>query len=144
MYVGTKPERPTARSLLTNAVDRDSGPEDIAQAVDRAFAALLVGLGRWVGDDSARVLLERSLDETRTRHPWLVGVRVVPEAHRCLAGLDERIAGLSGPQVAEGLEELLTELIGLLSKFIGNDLALRIVVRAWPAGPPAAERGEPR
>jgi hypothetical protein len=144
MIVASKPERSTAHALLDNAVAPDASPEEVALSVDRAFAQLLVGLGRWVGDESARVLLERAVDEARARHPWLTGVRVVPVAGRCLAGLDERIDGVSAVDVSDALEELLAELIRLLARFIGDDLALRIVIRGWPAGTPASTEGESR
>ncbi len=144
MIVASKPERATAHALLGNAVVSGAPPQEIAVSIDRAFAQLLVGLGRWVGDESARVLLERAVDEARARRPWLTGLRVAPTAGRCLAGLDERIDGLSADELVGSMEELLEELIRLLARFIGDDLALRIVVRGWPAGPLAGTEGDSR
>ncbi|MDP2305601.1 MAG: hypothetical protein Q8P18_06210 [Pseudomonadota bacterium] len=144
MNVGKKIERQNARSLLAQAIAPDAAPLDVARSVDVAFAHLLVSLGRWVGDESARVLLARAVDETRPQRAWLAGIRVTLGEGRCFVGLDERVEALAPTELAETMEELLVVLIELLAKFIGNDLALRIVIRGWPSGPPAAKEGESR
>lgn len=56
---GTKLERTAARPLTGKAAA--SGEPPLALTLDAAFARPLVDLARWVGGESARVLLERAI-----------------------------------------------------------------------------------
>lgn len=129
-------------ALVGNILEADADPRANCIAADRAFAQLLGNLARWVGDDGARVLLERAVDVTRVAHPWLAGVRVEVKDGRCLEGLESRIDGITGAEVEQTMAVLLTDLVELLAKFIGRDLAARIVIRGWPAAPAAVRAGE--
>ncbi len=130
-------------ALFGNILPSGAGPHEICLAADGAFFALLGNLARWVGDEGARILMERALDDVRAGgHPWLAGVRVHPSDGRCLEGFASRVEGRSAEEVSGAMEMLLTSLVSLLAKFIGNDLATRIVIRGWPAGPPVVRNGE--
>jgi hypothetical protein len=81
-----------------------------------------------VGPAGFDVLLARALVLARRAHPVLSGVTA--GAGGTLAGLDDstrdRVA------LAEGGMAIVTEFIELLITLIGEDLAVRLVVGAWP------------
>lgn len=46
-------------------------PEDLIAPAERICAQLRTGLGRWIGADGYRALLDRAISQTRAAHPVL-------------------------------------------------------------------------
>jgi hypothetical protein len=91
-------------------------------------------LGKLVGAAGFDVLLARSVRLAAREHATLAGVSSSPGGH---------LAGLPAPvtERTQCVLIVLSHLLELLMKFIGEDLATRVVRDAWPW---AADEGETR
>ena len=85
---------------------------------------LRAGLGRWIGTDGYRTLLDRALELVRVDHPALGGLS-------CMGGDEPAITAAVGThgaaQVAAGMVAWVTGLIELLGGIIGDEMAVRLV-----------------
>ncbi len=113
-----------AQRLWARAAGDSSAPEEIAAAAARIGNELRAGLGRWIGADGYRTLLDRALGLARAEHPALGG----------LAGLggDEplttaAVRAQGADPVAAGLVAMVAALVELLGRIIGEDMAVHLV-----------------
>jgi len=113
-----------ARRLWARAAGDTSVPEEIAAAAERMCTQLRAELGRWIGAEGYRALLDRALGLARAEHPALGDFS-------CLGG-DEpgtiaavRAHGAGG--VTAGVVELVAALMELLGRIIGEEMAVRLV-----------------
>jgi hypothetical protein len=130
--------RKTAGQLL--AYEAGAGkPSDVnIPAAIRVCEKLRRPLSTLAGSTGFRALLGRALTLAKAQDPHLGGARVQP---------DGSLEGLSEPRNNEdgqGGVELIAQLLGLLSAFIGPDLTMRLVADVWPDLPvfKAEEDGE--
>lgn len=113
-----------ARRLWAQAAGATSGPEEVSAAVERTCSHLRVELGRWIGVEGHRMLLYRALDLTRAEHPALDGLSCLGgDGTQTMAAV--RVHGAA--QVAGGMVALVTTLIELLGRIIGEDMAMHLV-----------------
>jgi hypothetical protein len=115
-------------------------PEGSVAAAERIFASLRARLGRWIGGDAFDALLDRAIAGARGAHPILQGVRWAPgtEASR-LSGLDPHDAAVTQASVSSAVIAILDELTALLGRFIGEDLAERLVLEGWERAAPGED-----
>lgn len=100
-------------------------PEDFyAGGKLRPHLAALMGAGGF------RALLSRALALTNTEVTGLRAVQV--KADGSLEGTEALPAQLSGVELLEGRVVLLSQVLGLLVAFIGEDLTVRLVRDVWP------------
>ena len=118
--------------------DADSA-ERVAAAADRASAALCTGLTRWIGRDGYHGLLLRAVDEVRPGHPWMARLRC--EEGR-LTGLTAATRGQAPAAIRAGMLALIVALARVLGRITGEEMAIRLMERAWAAGEPQAAREE--
>jgi hypothetical protein len=116
----------TARRLWVRAAGNGRAPEEVAAAAESMCTQLRVGLGRWIGAEGYRALLERALELARAEHPALGGLS-------CLGG-DELVTSAAvraygSREVAAGFVGLVAVLIELLGRIIGDEMALRLVAQ---------------
>lgn len=116
--------------------------EATAAAAEPLVVALRARLGRWIGGDAFDTLLERALANARREHAVLRDVRWQPDAQPRLAGLAAASAAHSSDEVRAGLVAILDGLASLLGRFIGDDLAARLLVQD-AEGPDGGPEGEP-
>ena len=107
----------------------DAGaPEEIAAAAEQGCARLRAVLTRWIGSEGYRALVDRALAQARAAHPAIAGLR-------CQAGDVQGVAvavgGHSAAEVREGILALVAQLVDLLSRLIGEEMAVRLVEQAW-------------
>lgn len=107
----------------------DAGaPEEMAVAAEQGCARLRAVLTRWIGADGYRALVDRALEQARAGHPAIAGLQ-------CQAGEVQGVAAAVGlhsaAEVREGVLALVALLIDLLSRFIGEEMATRLVEQAW-------------
>ena len=129
-------ERP-AHELAHHILARELSPGDpitavmVAQAAERAFQRLSDNLMRWVGAEGTHALFTRALTLAQAQNPAL---RTVPPPARSALFLDEFAKAHDGDAraVTEGVVLILTALIELLSRLVGNDLAVRLVRETAP------------
>jgi hypothetical protein len=130
-----------ARQLWANEGLDAGAPEEMAAAAEEGCARLRAGLTRWIGSDGYRALVDRALQQARAVHPALAGLQ-------CQAGDVQGVAAVVGvhgaAEVREGILALVALLIDLLSRLIGEEMAMRLVEQAWtgsgrPTGGAATE-----
>lgn len=104
-----------------------SSAVDTAHAAERAFQGVSGNLTRWVGPDATHALFARALVLAQRQSPAL---HAVPPPTRSALLLDA-VAAHGGPHdntaVIDATGMILTTLIELLGRLIGDDLAVRLV-----------------
>lgn len=113
-----------ARRLWARAVGDTAAPGDVAAAAERTCTQLRTELGRWIGADGYRALVDRALGLARAEHPALGDLP-------CLGGNQPATTAVvrahGAGAVAAGLVALVAALIELLGRIIGDEMALRLV-----------------
>ena len=116
----------TARRLWARAGGDGGAPEEVGAAADRLCAQLRAGLGRWIGAEGYRALLERALELARPEHPALGGLS-------CLGGdgslTTAAVRAHGAGETAASFVALVAKLIELLGRIIGVEMALRLVAQ---------------
>jgi len=102
-----------------------------ADAAGRVWQKLRQHLARSIGPAGFDALLRRALALAKTEFPSLQAIRT--EADGRLMGLREVVQ--TAEESSSGLAAVLAHFLGLLSTFIGEDLALRLVGEVWPDVP---------
>jgi hypothetical protein len=118
------PATDAARGLWARVAGETNAPEEVAAAAERMCTQLRTELGRWIGTDGYRTLLDRAFGLTRAEHPVLVGLS-------CLGG-DEPVTttavrSFGAAQVADAMVALVAALIELLGHIIGEEMAVHLV-----------------
>ena len=123
---GTTPKfRNFAASLLAQESKGGKSP-----ALFLVCEKLRPHLSTLMGSAGFRALLTRALVLALPEMPWLQAAHV--KADGALGGLDELEAQIGAKEFAGGSVELLAQLFGLLTAFIGENLTLRLLREAWP------------
>ncbi len=137
------PEGPTSsvgRRIVAADIPAGSSPGVTAEAASRILLALRARLGRWIGVDAFDALLERAL--SGARGGALAGVRWAPGSAPPLTGLDDAGSTPDAEALRDAVAATLDELTALLGRFIGDDLATRLVLHDWE-GRPSDPEGNP-
>lgn len=129
------PTAATASRLWPAEAPGADTPEALAAASDRLCAQLRAGLGSWIGGDGYATLLQRALDHAVPAHPALAALTA---RHGSLEGVGAAALAHGAPAVSAGILAVVTSLIELLSRLIGEDMALRLVA----THPPRHDRPE--
>ena len=93
-------------------------------------AKLRPHLANLMGNTGFCALLSRALARAGADVPSLRAIQV--NADGSLAGLDKLGVQANAEELAKGSVVLVTQLLGLLVAFIGEDLTLRLVREVWP------------
>jgi hypothetical protein len=131
------PQSRTAQELARRLLARDAPAEDVPDAVaagaEQVCGLVSSNLSRWFGIDGTNALFARALVQAQADHPALANVRYSHQSAACLERLAEsaRIHGANA--AADGVAAILTALIELLSRLIGQDIAMRLVEQSVPA-----------
>ena len=130
--MGQSSAHDTARQLLAREIAATGGSSaaHAAAAAERAFERVSINLARWVGPDGTHALFARALVLAQRQSPILRAV--TPPTRSAL--LFDALAASVGPQdtkaVTDATAMILTTLIELLGRLIGNDLAIRLVAES--------------
>ena len=128
------PPAELARQLIERQAKRTSGPDPASAAARAACDHLYRGLSRWFGAEGSRALFVRVLRNSREQQPALACIEIGNSAEgRGLAGVSKAVAQAGDTEVAAALEVLLTELIDLLGRFIGDDMVVTLAEPSRPA-----------
>ncbi|MCA1674547.1 MAG: hypothetical protein LC799_20945 [Actinobacteria bacterium] len=110
-----------------DGLDADA-PEEIAAAAEQGCFRLRAVLTRWIGFEGYRALVDRALAQAQAEHPAVAGLQ-------CQGGDVEGMAAAVGvhsaAEVREGILALVARLVDLLSRLIGEEMAVRLVEQAW-------------
>lgn len=96
----------------------------------------------WFGPDGLDALLIRALERARISHPILSGVQRLTPGTLRLADITAGVTGESGAggklesnEVIEGIVALLTAILALIGRLIGDDMMRHLVRQIWPTLP---------
>jgi len=108
-------------------------PEDLIAPAERICAQLRTGLGRWIGADGYRALLDRAISQTRAAHPVLDSL-VSTGGNAPATRTAARAHGAA--EVAAGMVALVSAVTELLGRIIGEEMAVRLVEQVGAPSPP--------
>ena len=132
--------RTLAGEILAGELDGARSAAETAAAAERVFQRLSENLVRWVGADGSQALFARARSLAQTRSDAL---RVIPPPARSALFLDA-LAANSEPHdaapVIEGAMTILTALIELLTRLVGQDLALKLLTETNSTSPSSGRR----
>lgn len=97
--------------------------EDALLTADRVLTALDAGLRRWIGAEGYAALLKRATVLTEAAHPALHCVADLPV--NAPNGTNGRV--YQGVEIVAAMIALLTTLLSLLGRIIGEEMAARLV-----------------
>ena len=120
-----------ARALLH---DQGAGrrAEEWVEAAERVLHRLAERLGPLVGAAGFRMLLQRALKRTGAERSWLAAIELDPESPWRLDGAVEAAREMTPEDAASAAAALLAELVGLIARFLGADMAIRLVRQSFP------------
>ena len=121
-----------ARRHWARAGGDTSTPEEVAATAERTCTQLQAGLARWVGTEGYRALLHRALLLARAEHPALGSLT-------CHGGdqplTTAAVRAHSAAEVTAGIVALVVTLIDLLSRVVGEEMAVQLVNQAMATSP---------
>lgn len=121
-----RPARQFALRLLSRT--QDSAPaESAGDAARVACDNLYWELSRWVGFDGCHALFTRALATARIEHPPLGSIVLRVRSDPYIDGIPESIAAHGDKQVAAALEVMLMNVVDLLGRIIGEDMAAKLI-----------------
>jgi hypothetical protein len=118
--------------LVAKEIGAEPDTDGTLAAAERACQKLSHGLSRSVSAVGSQALVSRALHVARAEFPFLEGVRAGIPPGACFEGLSERTRDVEAREAARGLVAVLGGLLGLLVKYIGDELTLRMVWEVWP------------
>jgi hypothetical protein len=99
-------------------------PEAAAEAAERLCAQLAAGLSHWIGVEGYRALFDRAVGLVRSEHPALGSLTCV---HRDGPVAAAARGAPGAADVAAGMAAVMTALIELLGRIIGDEMAVHLV-----------------
>ena len=121
-----------ARRHWARAAGDTNTLEEVAAAATRTCTQLQAGLARWVGTEGYRALIDRALLLARAEHPALGSLS-------CHGGdqplTTAAVRAHSAAEVTAGIVALVVTLIDLLSRIVGEEMAVQLVNQAMAASP---------
>ncbi|MGH7664378.1 MAG: hypothetical protein ACRENI_08815 [Gemmatimonadaceae bacterium] len=129
-----------ARTLLARETAGNDTPDAAAAAGQRSCECVYRELSRWLGAHGSSVLFARALTRARAEHAVLAGVRVRDGSDVCLDGFVESVRGLPPTTAIEAAEAILSTLVELLDRVIGDDMTATILGPCLPDGTSGSTR----
>lgn len=125
MSDGLRIESAVAQDLITwarNHLGQDAGPSVVFEHIS---AALREHLGRWIGADAFDALAGRAAHLERARCAALKRAEWRPSETPALSGVEAELGPDADPFAP--ILVILTALVDLLGRFIGQEMACRLV-----------------
>lgn len=105
-------------------------PEAKVDAARRLCERVFSGLAQWVGVDGSRALFVRARAQARDEHPLLENIEMAGRPASSLNGVEEAMQSHGEAATVAALEAVITALVSLLGRLIGEDMALKLISRA--------------
>jgi hypothetical protein len=112
-----------------------SAPEYVTAEAERILAQLQTGLTRWVGSGGYRILVDRALALVRPEHPALGKISCNGSDREEIAAA-VRVHGAA--ELTNGIVTVVATVIDLLSRIVGEEMAVELVKQAVAARPGGA------
>jgi hypothetical protein len=132
MRQATPQLRELARRQFARDTKRSRSPAAPIEAMEKSCERLHARLDPLIGAGGFRALLARALHLAQKEYPWLDAVRIEEHPACGLKGLREAVKGQQASSVSEAFALVLANVIWLLIKFIGEDIAFGLVQEVWP------------
>src|SRR6266480_1123496 len=129
----SRPAEELARRLLARDAPAEDAPDAVAAAAERVCGRVSANLSRWFGIDGTDALFARAVARAQADHPALANVRYSHQSAVCLERLAESARRHGAHAAADGVAAVLTVLIELLGRLIGEDIAMRLLEQSGPA-----------
>lgn len=124
-----------ASRLLKHEASGSTTPDEKAAAAQRSCGKLARVLTRSIGADGFHVLTAQALRRAKAEVPFLQDLEIEIQEDGCPTGLDTLAQRRTPAEFDSALVAILANIIWLLNVFIGSDLTLRQIRRAWPDFP---------
>jgi hypothetical protein len=121
--------------LLAQELGAEADAAGLLAGGSRVCQKISARLARRVSADGAQAILSRALHLARTTNPILEGLRVAQAPDTGLEGLNTHPGDphdLDASEVRAGLLAVVSMLLDLLVRFIGEELAWRMMREVWP------------
>ena len=118
-----------ARTLLAERPGQDSS-EQLAARAAQVCEQFARHLARLLGDTGVRLLLKRSVMRASEQFPWLAAA---PIAETGAAALRIVMEQQDPESITEAFVAVLSALVSLLERLIGEGLVGRLLAEVWPA-----------
>jgi hypothetical protein len=132
---GTHAVRSLAAWLLEHETDSADVPDAFLAAAERTCQKLSTRLAKLVTVAGCQSLLARAIHLAVAEAPFLRGVRAGTIPEPCLENVRDSAREATYQQTQAGLLAVVAHLIGLLVRFIGEDMTERLVRDVWPDAP---------
>ena len=127
MMQGSPSATEVARRHWARAAGDTNTLEEVAAAATRTCTQLQAGLARWVGTEGYRALIDRALLLARAEHPALGSLSCHGEDQPVTTAA---VRAHSAAEVRDGMVALVAALVDLLSRIIGEEIAVELVNQA--------------
>jgi len=125
------PAEPAARAAAHAFLARHAAPSEdpvyAAAGLYRAYAMVSTNLRTAVGDDGTDALLSRAMARVIEQHPTAHDLRRTATANIDSAQLATAVLAHGEPCVRAMIEDLLATVIELLTRLVGQGLAMRLI-----------------
>jgi hypothetical protein len=126
-----------AQRIWLHAVGDSTLRTEVAGSADHLWVGLRIGMVRWIGGEGYRALLARTLGETRGGHPALAGLTCFGEDG---AAIRAALRKHGADAVAAGMVAVLSGVISLLGRIMGNEMAVHLVEQICMSSLPGGAR----
>ena len=121
------------RILAQAAQGRERAPLDAVDTALLAYANMRSRLAKFLGPSGFDALMARSLAISAAIRPEFSGLRL--DSDGTVQGLRDFAEGLAVADVLDGLEFVVSQMVYLVSTFIGEDLTERLIGDSRPVDP---------
>jgi hypothetical protein len=121
-----------ARRLLAHEAGARQRPEELAAAIERIHRRLCQTLAQLIGPAGFNALFARALHLAQATSPALVRVTADEQVAIGLQGAREFAIAHDSFTVQTGFVSILAHFIGLLIRFVGEELTVHLIREAWP------------
>lgn len=115
------------RLLARGGLEEAATPADVGIALQRTCARVNQQLCDSMGDEGCAALLARALARTEVAHPALKTLRRTTDDTIDLDGVVASVEANGAAAVTAAVEALLAALMDVLTRLIGEDMAIRII-----------------
>ena len=126
--------RVSLRALIRHDAGIDAAAADIGSVAVRLCERLSRKLTPLVGEGGVSALCARSLHLTKSEFPWLALARDAEPADAPFTSLRASLGRQTPDLAIEGASAFIATFCGLLISLIGDAMARRLLLEAWPDG----------
>lgn len=122
-----------ARRLLAGEPGDGHSSQQVAERAIQAYERLAAHLSRLLGETGVQMLFSRSIAIASARIPWLHAARSSAEPPASARSALRAVMQEQEPEsIADAFVAILSALINLLQRLIGDGLVDRLLNEVWP------------